>query len=257
MLGSRHITVSGRLSSCHASYTAAPQGVPIDLSPASILAMWAAGITAGAVAVALWNIVGAGFHRIVAGSAALLAAGALLFDAHPGTVAGLVLLVAAAVSGSRSVWTAGAFAVASLCFLVAASDGGEVFSTLTGAIALGAVTDGMLLGHWYLVDPRLPRWALKSLAVAGASAILADAAVLAGRGAFGWDPDTAIVGWAFVALVAMSALLMAGVWFALREPGYSGVMAATGLSYLAVLTVVGGAIAGRSLLGEGSSLLSG
>ncbi len=115
----------------------------------------------------------------------------------------------------------------------------------------------MLLGHWYLVDPRLPRWALTSLDVAAAVGVVADAALLAAGGAFDWEPDAAIVGWAFVGLAAMSLLLLTGVWFAVREPGYNGVMAATGLSYLAVLTVLGASIAGRSLLGEGSSLLSG
>jgi hypothetical protein len=41
---------------------------------------------------------------------------------------------------------------------------------------------------------------------------------------------------------------MAAVFFALRERGYSGVMAATGLSYLAVLTSIGSAVLGRALL---------
>ncbi len=219
--------------------------------------MWAAGIAAGAVPVALWNIVGAGFHRIVVGSAALMAAGALLFEVHAATVAGLAFLAAAAVAGSRAIRTAGAFTAATVSLLWAATSTGDVILVITGATALGAVTDGMLLGHWYLVDPRLPRWALKSLNVAAAVGVLADAALLAAGGALDWGPDAVIVGWAFVGLAAMSVLLLTGVWFALREPGYNGVMAATGLSYLAVLTVVGAGIAGRSLLGEGSSLLSG
>ena len=45
-----------------------------------------------------------------------------------------------------------------------------------------------------------------------------------------------------------SALLMVGVWLALAETGYSGVMAATGLSYLAVLTALGAAVLGRLLV---------
>ncbi len=58
----------------------------------------------------------------------------------------------------------------------------------------------------------------------------------------------AVIGWAFVALALMSTLLAVAVWFALREPSYAGVMAATGLSYLAVLTVFGTVVTGRVLL---------
>ena len=41
---------------------------------------------------------------------------------------------------------------------------------------------------------------------------------------------------------------IAGVIFSLKEPGYAGVMAATGLSYLAVLTAFGVAVLGRMLV---------
>jgi hypothetical protein len=41
---------------------------------------------------------------------------------------------------------------------------------------------------------------------------------------------------------------MAMVWSSLGEAGYSGVMAATGLSYLAVLTAAGAAVIGRLLV---------
>lgn len=43
---------------------------------------------------------------------------------------------------------------------------------------------------------------------------------------------------------------------ALREPAYSAVMAATGLSYLAVLTVIGAGVAGRALVAESVGLLA-
>ena len=53
---------------------------------------------------------------------------------------------------------------------------------------------------------------------------------------------------AMVALSGMTAILVAAVWFSLRETGYSGVMAATGLSYLGVLTAFGAAVVGRQLV---------
>jgi hypothetical protein len=87
--------------------------------------------------------------------------------------------------------------------------------------------------------------------------LIADAALLAQRGALSWESEAFVVGWAFVGLALMTALLLVGVWFALNERGYNGVMAATGLSYLAVLTVIGATISGRSLVGDGAGLLSG
>ena len=48
-------------------------------------------------------------------------------------------------------------------------------------------------------------------------------------------------------LAAATITLMAGVMGALRAEGYSGVMAATGLSYLALLTALGAAVVGRML----------
>ena len=51
-----------------------------------------------------------------------------------------------------------------------------------------------------------------------------------------------------IALTVMTALLIAAVWFSLREPGYSGVMAATGLSYLGLLTTFGVIVVGRLLV---------
>jgi hypothetical protein len=53
---------------------------------------------------------------------------------------------------------------------------------------------------------------------------------------------------AYLALAVLSALLVAAVWFSLREPTYSGVMAATGLSYLGVLTAFGVVVVGRLLI---------
>ena len=39
----------------------------------------------------------------------------------------------------------------------------SILRTLAGAAFLGAVTDAMLLGHWYLVQPGLPRGLLDEL----------------------------------------------------------------------------------------------
>ena len=119
---------------------------------------------------------------------------------------------------------------------------------ITGALFLGGITSEMMLGHWFLVDPRLPRWALKRLDLAGAVGALADMAVLIGLGVFPWADGDLVVGAGFILLAVTTLVLMAAVWSSLGEPGYSGVMAATGLSYLATLTATGAAVVGRLLL---------
>ena len=70
--------------------------------------------------------------------------------------------------------------------------------------------------------------------------------MVATLGAFG-SADGVMIG-ALIALAFMTALLIAAVWFSLREPTYSGVMAATGLSYLGVLTAFGVVVVGRLLV---------
>ena len=117
------------------------------------------------------------------------------------------------------------------------------------------VTGEMLLGHWYLVDPTLPRWALRRLDILGLVGLVADIAALSVLGPT--SPFSVSGAAAALAVLAgMSALLMVMVWFALDYPAYSGVMAATGLSYLADLTGLGAVYVGRLLAsGQGSSFL--
>jgi hypothetical protein len=51
-----------------------------------------------------------------------------------------------------------------------------------------------------------------------------------------------------IGLGATTVALMVGVWFSLRVPSYTGVMAATGLSYLATLTALGAVVIGRAVI---------
>jgi len=105
----------------------------------------------------------------------------------------------------------------------------------------------MMLGHWYLIDPRLPRWALQALVLGAGVALVADVVYLTAEGALRWASGDEVLGWAFLGLSVMTALLIAGVSLSLREPFYTGVMAATGLSYLAVVTSFGVVVVGRIL----------
>ncbi len=202
-------------------------------------------MAAGAAAVAWWRVVGPGFVWLSAGVVLLFGVPAAVVGAGPLAWLGMGLASSTLGLARRPRQAALSFAGSAAAYVVAAMIAGHPLLAVTGALALGGITSEMLLGHWYLVDPRLPRWALRRLDAAAGAGLLLDVAALLALGVLEWPESDAVLGWAFVALAAMSALLIVAVWFALREPRYSGVMAATGLSYLAVLTVFGAAVAGR------------
>ena len=125
----------------------------------------------------------------------------------------------------------------------AALIGGWVLAA-TAALSLGGVSGEMLLGHWYLIDPSLPRWTLRTLAGAGIIGLVADSLGLAVLGVLPGGLGTV----ALWILITTSIVIMIGVLGSLRYTAYSGVMAATGLSYLAVLTTLGATFLGRALV---------
>ena len=208
--------------------------------------MWAGGIAAAAALVARWGIVGVGYSRL-AGGVLVLAAGSAAAAGAGGAawLATAAALAAAVFAGSRAVGAL--FTVSSALLIVAAAADSPVLAVLSGSVFLGAITAEMMLGHWYLVDPTLPRWALQALVAAAGVGLVADAAYLIAEGALSWGTGDEVLGWAFVVLSLLTMLLAVGVSLALREPAYSGVMAATGLSYLAVLTSFGVVVVGRLL----------
>ncbi|MDH4116034.1 MAG: hypothetical protein OEX04_01020 [Acidimicrobiia bacterium] len=215
----------------------------LSVSPVDLLAMWGGGIAIAAGLVAFWRVVGAGFLWTAGGSALL--AGAAAFGAGPWGAAGVVL-VACAIIAAKWWLPAGVLFVLGGSALVGSAIAGSTdhaLAAVTGALALGGTSSEMLLGHWYLVDPKLPRWALRRLDGAGIVGLVADSALVVTTGVV-----TGAVGWTYLGLVLMSILMMVGVWFSLKEHGYEGVMAATGLSYLSVLTALGTIALGRFLL---------
>jgi hypothetical protein len=126
---------------------------------------------------------------------------------------------------------------------------------LVGAAFLGSVTDAMLLGHWYLVQPGLRRDPVKELvrwtAIVWPFELLAFlwpigmAQVLDGTISDGYH---GIFGWIWVTCAITTIGLVAMTWFALKERYYSAVMAATGLLYLAILTAFGTDLVARAVL---------
>ena len=140
----------------------------------------------------------------------------------------------------------------------AASPGGRLLAVariVAGAAFLGAVTDAMLLGHWYLVQPGLPRrllleqvrwlaivWPVEVALLLVPTGMIS---VLDGRIDDGWNGT---LGWFWVACAVTTIALCAVTRAALRERQYSAVMAATGLLYLAILTAFGTDLVARAVL---------
>ena len=130
-----------------------------------------------------------------------------------------------------------------------------VARTLVGALFLGAVTDAMLLGHWYLVQPGLARGPLLELVRWTGVVWPFELAVLLWPTGMGSvlngtidDGYNGLLGWFWAACAVTSIALVALTRAALRERQYSAVMAATGLLYLAILTAFGMDLVARATL---------
>ena len=126
---------------------------------------------------------------------------------------------------------------------------------VAGALLLGLVTDAMLLGHWYLIQPGLARGPVKELVACSALAWPLDVVLLAVptgmvdvlRGSID-DGYGGLLGVTWIVSALTTIVLLWVTWRALAEPYYSAVMAATGLLYLTILTAFGTDVLARALL---------
>jgi hypothetical protein len=131
----------------------------------------------------------------------------------------------------------------------------SVARVLVGAAFLGALSDAMLLGHWYLVQPGLPRRLLNELVRAVGIVLPLEIAVMVlptgmlsaitGTVDDGWNGTLA---WFWVVSAVATGVLVVVTRAALKERSYSAVMAATGLLYLAILTGFGTDLVARAVL---------
>ena len=143
----------------------------------------------------------------------------------------------------------------------AVEDGGtgdvavSLVRTFASAAFLGAISDAMLLGHWYLTQPGLPRGLLHELVdavgwvwpIEVVALLLPTGMIAVWTGAVddGWN---GMLGWFWAASAISTIVLVFVTKAALREREYSAVMAATGLLYLAILTAFGTDLVARAIL---------
>jgi hypothetical protein len=151
-------------------------------------------------------------------------------------VLGVLGLVAGALDAGGSTWL-------------------SLLRTLVGAVFLGAVTDAMLLGHWYLVQPGMSRAPLLELVratmwiwpVEVVAMLLPTGMASVWSGAID-DGYNGTLGWFWAVCAGGTVVLCVVTRAALRERYYSAVMAATGLLYLAILTAFGTDLVARAVL---------
>lgn len=133
---------------------------------------------------------------------------------------------------------------------------GTLLSLLVGTVSVGAVSMGMVLGHWYLVTPRLPARPLREviavllLALAVQVVLLAPALALPVRQEPANALDVPIGQNPFFWMRVGGGLLfpMALAYMAWDSSGVRAMQSATGLLYLAMALVLSGEVLGKGLL---------
>jgi hypothetical protein len=122
---------------------------------------------------------------------------------------------------------------------------------LTGALFLGATMDGLLLGHWYLVDRRLsnrPIAALATWLVAGVAAALVSAALGGARGSAVDQSLSPLLAFPNLTVyLAVGLVLLCGLMASFIRVLVKGnsIQAATGMFYLAVIMALAAEFAAK------------
>ena len=241
--------------------------------PAGVTALVLAETVAGGLALVfvtpLWNEVRRGFFVLTCSILALFSA-AVWGSVSAGRVTGdeagtwslrlalaltfVLLAVVVLLLVRRGTWArfvgyaAAPLAVGMLGAMAGTADGSWLVAflqLLAGAAFLGAVLDGLLLGHWYLTDRGLTRTPINrytNLLLVGV-ALEASALVLGGFEPTKATPEfnplltsAGLASWIALGMVAATALIGVMIRITLRGPRASAVQAATGFFYLAVIT---------------------
>lgn len=236
---------------------------------ALVLAETVAGTTLFLWMSPLWNEVKRGFFKLL-GAILTLLAGLAWLSVDAGVVdrfpsADVLRATTLVATGATAMWTLLLFArqqaaarivgllsvpawVAVLVWMGGSgrqSFGLALFQLVAGAFLLGAATDGLLLGHWYLTDRKLPRGPINRMTtILMVSVVLAAAAVIS-AGFSGVQASAAInplltagalAPWIALGMVVATALIAWMVKAVLKGERASAVQSATGFYYLAVVT---------------------
>lgn len=252
------------------------------LDVASVLLQWSTGGLLGLWVTQRHRMLGVGYGWLLRSVYGLLAIGAIaagVADSDHGvgaTVrdgAAICLVVATSIALLLSVvwrdtptripvWIDLLAPIAGFVALLGAAEavGGDYLLAaarlVVGAVFLGFVTDSMLLGHWYLVQPGLSREPLREMIRLSTWSWPFDVALLLVPpgmvsvldGSLD-DGYAGLLGWTWVVSALTTIVLLVVAQRALRERAYSAVMSATGLLYLAILTAFGTDVLARALLG--------
>lgn len=242
----------------------------ISLDAATVLLQWSVGGLFFLWFTTRRHNIGAGYGWLLRGSFASLAVGAAAAGFAVDFVAvrdisaiAVALISLLTLRRKNPHWDLVAPLVGLVGLIAAALDaatgtGDTIVSVLrivVGTVFLGAVSDAMLLGHWYLVQPGLPRSILGELVtvlrwvtpVEIAVMLLPTGMISVLNGSIddGWG---GMLGWFWLACAVTTIVLTEVTRAALRERSYSAVMAATGLLYLAILTAFGTDLVSRAVL---------
>ena len=243
--------------------------------PAGVTALVLAETVAGGLVLLfltpLWNEVKRGFF-ILTGSILLALClatwGSAAAGAIPGNDAGawsarlsawlsalaavwLVLMFAKRHSAARVVGIASVpLSIAVLGAMAGTAEGSwtvAFLQLLAGAAFLGAVIDGLLLGHWYLTDRGLTRAPIDRFTNFLLVGVVLEAAALV-LGGFGpteassdFNPlltSAGLASWIALGMVGATALIAVLIRATLKGTRSSAVQAATGFFYLAVITAL-------------------
>jgi hypothetical protein len=217
----------------------------------------------------LWNEVKRGFFTLTTGIVLVLAAGAWL-STGAAQVAGddagrwstsLALVTTGAVGASFLLMlgkrhlparAVGVVSVGASVAVLAAMAGTArqsfpvaLFQLLAGAAFLGSITDGLLLGHWYLTDRGLPRGPIDRMTTAMIVAVVFEAVAIVSSGFGGVESSAslnplltagALAPWIALGMVVATFLIALLTRAALKGSRASAVQSATGFYYLAVVT---------------------
>ena len=162
----------------------------------------------------------------------------------------------ASIAGWPRAWLAvgsGLVGIAALVVLAAAggTESVPIFASqlVLAALALGAVNAGMLLGHWYLVTPKLSPTPLRRMMwlLLGALALQAVTFGIA-LAVVGTDPLVGSFAWlTWLRLGAGILLPIVATVLALAATRAASLQASTGLLYIGLALVMAGSIAGASI----------